>query len=130
MTVCEVCGKTNSDDARFCFSCGTTLTPAAPPVKVDIKSPLTYPTTPSSPPIHSSRQAPRAGSCYYHTDLPSTYVCARCGRSICVGCTRQYGMLTFCTECYWGLAPKIGYMPEPYQQPPYGYQQQQGRSLF
>jgi len=140
MSVCQVCGKTNSDDARYCFSCGATLI-QAPPVKVDIKSPLTYPTAPVGPPMqpaYSSRQVPRPGSCYYHADLPSAYICARCGRSICVGCSRQYGVLTFCSECYWGLAPKIGhggYMLEQYYQQPqqqYGYQQPQQpqRSFF
>jgi hypothetical protein len=123
MAACQVCGKTNSDDARYCFSCGATLT-QTPPVKVDVKSPITYPTPGHGPTqqTYPSRQVPKPGSCYYHADLPAAFVCARCGRSICVGCNRQYGMLTFCTECYWGLSPKIGYggyVPEPYyQQPP------------
>ena len=127
MAVCQVCGKTNSEDAKYCFSCGTTL-PQTPPVKVDVKSPIAYPAAPGpTQQTYSSRQVPRPGSCYYHADLPSTFVCSRCGRSICVGCSRQYGALTFCTECYWGLSPKIGhgsYVPEPY------YQQPQPRSFF
>ena len=128
MTICQVCGKENSDSARYCFGCGTTLPQApqvkmTPPVKVDLKSPLAYP--PTSQPISPPRSIPRPGSCFYHSDLPSSFVCSRCGRSICVGCSRQYGMLTFCTECFWGLAPKIGFTPAQY-----GYQVGQGRSFF
>jgi len=128
MALCQICGRPNSDEAKYCFGCGTTLTPRnLPPPKVDVKSPLTYPTTPYSPPSFGpSRQVPRPGSCYYHPDLPASIVCSRCGRSVCVGCTRQYGVLSFCTECFWGLAPKIGYAGEQYW---YGYPDQ-GRHLF
>ena len=130
MALCQVCGKVNADDARFCFSCGTALT-AAPPVKVEVKSPLAgFPVTPAVPPIYTPRQLQRPGTCYYHPELPSSFVCSRCGRSICVVCTKEYGVLTFCPECFWGLAPKIGYSPSQYQYP-MGYQQQEpGRSLF
>ena len=132
MTLCQVCGKANMDDARFCFSCGTALS-QVPPVKVDVKSPLTsFPPTPVAPPLYTPRQAMRPGTCYYHPELPSTFVCSRCGRSICAGCNKQYGMLSFCPECFWGLAPKLGYSPGQYQYPGYlGYQpQEQGRSLL
>ena len=132
MSVCQVCGKTNSDDARFCFSCGATLS-QAPPVKVDVKSPLTYPSapvTPSPQPIYPTRHLPRPGNCYYHADLPSSFVCSRCGRSICAGCSRQYGVLTFCTECYWSLSPKIGYPPAQYYPQQYYPQQEPGRAFF
>jgi hypothetical protein len=133
MRTCQVCGKPNTDDARFCFSCGASLS-QAPPVKVDIKSPLaSIPPTPGVPPMHMGRQPVRSGSCYYHTDLPSTYVCSRCGRSICVGCNKQYGILNFCPECYWGLAPKIGSPLSPYQtmyQPMYQQPQEQSRWPF
>ena len=102
MTVCQVCGKPNSDDARFCFSCGTALS-QAPPVKVEVKSPLggspgmtAPPMMPMVPPTYSPRQLARQGSCYYHAELPSTYICSRCGRSICTACARQYGVLNFC----------------------------------
>jgi len=141
MNQCRICGKINTDDARFCFGCGTPLS-QAPPVKVEVKSPLTG--LPSSPPMsmpmvpsmYTSRQGVRPGSCYYHPDLPSSYVCSRCGRSICAGCNKQYGVLTFCPECFWGLSPKIGYSPQQYQyqypyQVEYQQQPQQGlRSIF
>lgn len=129
MPLCQVCGRANADDARFCFSCGTGLS-QGPPVKVEVKSPLTGYTAPPPPvpSVYAPRQSQRAGSCYYHPELPSSVVCSRCGRSICAGCARQYGMLSFCTECYWGLAPKIGYGAGQYQM---GYQQpEQGRSPF
>ena len=134
MALCQVCGKPNSDDARFCFSCGTTLS-QGPPVKVDVKSPLgsfpgtiTTPTMPGVPPPYAPRQVARQGSCYYHAELPATYICSRCGRSICSACNRQYGILNLCTECYFGLVSKIGNAPYQY---PFVYQQQeQPRSLF
>jgi hypothetical protein len=133
MVLCQVCGKPNSDDARFCFSCGTTLS-QGPPVKVEVKSPLgsfpgmTTPPTMPSPPAYVPRQVSRRGSCYYHAELPASFVCLRCGRSICSACTRQYGVLTFCTECFFGLTSKIGY--GPYQYPVEYQQQEQVRSLF
>ena len=140
MTVCQVCGKPNMDDARFCFSCGTALS-QSPPVKVEVKSPLsgypamTAPMTPMVPPTYTPRQTTRQGSCYYHADLPSSFICSRCGRSICAACARQYGVLNFCTQCFFGLSSKIGYgqnQPQPSQYPfVYQYpQQEQTRSLF
>lgn len=137
MATCPVCGKPNLDDARFCFSCGNPLS-QAPPVKVEIKSPLgAFPATPPMPAassIYAPRQMARQGSCYYHPELPSYYICSRCGRSICAGCNKQYGVLSFCPECYYGLVSKIGYgsyqYPFGYQYPFEYQQQEQRRSLF
>jgi hypothetical protein len=135
MALCSVCGKPNMDDARFCFSCGTALL-QSPPVKVEIKSPLEPAPMmapamsgpmPVVPPTYAPRQLARQGSCHYHAELPATFICSRCGRSICMSCTRQYGMLTFCSECYHGLEPKIGYGSYQYQSE---YQQDQGHGLF
>lgn len=127
MPMCNVCGKANTEDSRFCFSCGSPLS-QAPPVKVDVKSPIAgVPSAPVVPSIHTLRQSPRPGTCYYHPELPSSFVCSRCGRTICAGCNKPYGMLSFCPECFWGLASKIGYPTQPY---PTGYQQEQGHSLF
>ena len=133
MTICQVCGKGNADDAKFCFSCGTPIS-SAPPIKVEVKSPLTgapvAPVQPMVPPMYAPRQVFRPGSCYYHPELPSSFVCSRCGRSICAGCNKQYGLLNFCTECFWGLSSKIGYSQLQYQYPA-GYQpQEQGRSPY
>lgn len=133
MVICKVCGKTNADDARYCFTCGAALS-QAPPVKVDVKSPLTptmkpTPTAPMATSIYTPRQVQRQGSCYYHTDLPSSYICSRCGRPICTACNRQYGVLSLCTECFWGLAPKLGYSSSQYPQYPIAEQHQQ-RSPF
>ena len=141
MPLCQVCGKPNLDDARFCYSCGNAIS-AAPPVKVEIKSPLGVsapPPMPGAPPIYSPRQVARQGSCYYHPELPSYYVCSRCGRSICAGCNKQYGVLSFCPECFYGLVSKIGasagsqygsYQYPVYQYPVEFQQQEQRRSLF
>jgi len=148
MVFCQVCGKANTEDANFCFSCGTPIS-HLPPVKVEVKSLPSVSTVPTAPPIappppiYAARQAPRQGSCYYHPDLPSMAVCSRCGRSICAGCTKPYGILNFCTECFHGLSARIGsstFSQSQYQyQYPYQYQyvyptemqpQDQRRSLF
>lgn len=120
MPMCQACGKANSDGARYCFSCGASLY-NLPPVKVAVKSPLTpsmkpTPPAPMSASIYTPRQSQRQGSCYYHDELPSSYVCSRCGRSICASCNRQYGVLSLCTECYWGLSPKLGTQYSQYGQ--------------
>jgi hypothetical protein len=114
MSMCPACGTPNSLDAKFCFNCGA-LVSRGPPVKVEVRAPLTpsMKATPfaQAPPMHASRQAQRWGSCYYHPELPSSYICSRCGRSICSACNRSYGALSLCTQCYWGLAPRLGYPP-------------------
>jgi hypothetical protein len=141
MVSCQVCGKTNQDDAIYCFSCGTRLL-RAPPVKVEVKSPVTgLPVTPAAPPLaavpstYTPRQVARPGSCYYHPELPSMAICSRCGRSICAGCIKPYGVLNFCPECFHGLAGRIGYDQSTYQYPytyqyPVEQQPQERRSLF
>ena len=147
MIPCQACGRPNAEDARFCFSCGASLS-RAPPVKVEVKSPLTgmiqgmQAQSLAPPPILPPRQIQSPGSCYYHHDLPAAFVCARCGRSICAGCNKPYGALSFCTECYWSISTKLGssqyqqqysQYPQQYgQYPPYPtYQQpEQGHSWF
>ena len=39
-------------------------------------------------------------SCFYHPNLPAMLVCYRCGRKICVSCSKQYNGLTLCPNCY------------------------------
>ena len=112
MSMCPACGSPNSGDAKYCFKCGAMVS-RGPPVKVEVRSPLTpsmkpTPVAPIAPSTYVSRQGQRQGSCYYHSELPSSFICSRCGRSICAACNRQYGVLSLCTECYWGLAPKLG----------------------
>ena len=125
MIPCQACGRPNAEDARFCFSCGASLS-RAPPVKVEVKSPLTGqvvgsqgPSPFAAPPIYTPRQIQTPGSCFYHHDLPAAFVCARCGRSICAGCNKQYGALSFCTECYWSISSKFGSSQYPQQYNPY-----------
>jgi hypothetical protein len=140
MIPCQSCGRPNAEDARFCFSCGNALS-RGPPVKVEVKSPLTgqilgpqmaSPMPPfPGPPIQTPRQIQSPGSCYYHHDLPAAFVCARCGRSICSGCNKPYGALSFCTECYYNLSNKLGQTQYPqYPQYPAYPQPEQGQSFW
>ena len=55
--------------------------------------------------------------CYYHQNLPATQVCSRCGRRICVSCSKPYGELALCPSCYHAtvmnqpaaqMAPPVG----------------------
>jgi len=145
MIPCQACGRPNAEDPRFCFIFRASLS-RAPPVKVEVKSPLAgmmpgvQAPSPSPPPILPPRQIQSPGSCYYHHDLPAAFVCARCGRSICAGCNKQYGALSFCTECFWSISTKLGSGQQQYSQypqqygqyPPYPVYQQpeQGHSWF
>jgi len=51
----------------------------------------------------SERLRQLASMCYYHTNLPANRICSRCGRGICLSCTRPYGDLTLCTTCFRAL---------------------------
>ena len=86
----------NSDQAKFCGVCGEPLVQRAP-VKVEVK-----PIADSTPP-----QLKKKETCFYHTELPASRFCSRCGCPICAECSKLYGSLYFCPECYWGLAPRI-----------------------
>ena len=42
-------------------------------------------------------------TCYYHPNLPASSVCTRCGRKICVSCSKPYGALALCPTCFHTL---------------------------
>ena len=94
----------NSDQAKFCGVCGEPLV-KRPPVKVEVKPVADI--TPS--------QLKKKETCFYHTELPATRFCSRCGCPICTECSKPYGDLYFCPECYWGLAPRSTQKNEPNQ---------------
>jgi len=55
------------------------------------------------------------GMCAYHKELPASFICNRCGKSICSSCAIRYGQVVFCPQC----SPfPSGYQPYPY---PYYY---------
>lgn len=39
-------------------------------------------------------------TCFYHPNLPAVAVCSRCGRGTCASCSKPYGALTLCPNCY------------------------------
>ncbi len=68
-------------------------------------------------------QLPMPGMCFYHREMPATYVCSKCGRSMCTSCDKTYGPLHFCPQCN----PFPGGTPaEPQAQP----LPPRGRGLF
>jgi hypothetical protein len=134
MKKCSVCGSSNTDGALFCSNCGTslaasqssqlaqpvggatkpvpvvkTITPLAQKAPPEERAQFVQ-TTPQFP-MPAARTQVTAGSCFYHPELPSTYICARCGRPICLSCTRTYGQLAICTECHWALGQRAGAAP-------------------
>lgn len=57
---------------------------------------------------------PTPGMCFYHQQIPATYVCNKCGRAICHTCGQRFGPLVFCPQCN----PYPGGPPPMYQAPP------------
>ncbi|MCW4033713.1 MAG: hypothetical protein NWF08_10050 [Candidatus Bathyarchaeota archaeon] len=41
--------------------------------------------------------------CSYHHNLPATYICSQCSRSICRSDVRFYGDISLCPQCYAGM---------------------------
>lgn len=119
MRQCSACGGRNADDAVFCSTCGTAFAESKPqqfmqpvgdatrPVPV-VKTITPLAQTAPQFPAPMARAQMTVGSCFYHPELPATYICIRCGRSICLSCTKPYGQLTICPQCYWALAPRAG----------------------
>ena len=115
MIDCPNCGAKNPDDADFCKKCRTplsesvTLRPApasvatkAVPPGVRIVKPIMPGATGAMP---GPTRIPSMGSCYYHQGLLATYMCGRCGRSICRDCAKPHGDMVFCPECYTKAVP-------------------------
>jgi len=121
MRQCTVCGSRNADDAVFCSTCGATFATTQPPQALQVSGTPTKPVpivktiTPLAqsppPPMAVPRTQMTMGSCFYHPELPATYVCARCGRTICFSCTKPYGQLAMCPQCYWAIALRSGTRP-------------------
>ncbi|MBS7655232.1 zinc-ribbon domain-containing protein [Candidatus Bathyarchaeota archaeon] len=103
---CSACGFDNRDDANFCASCGSSL--AAPPTVKPVPSVRVV--SPVAPPGPIRISPP--GMCYYHSNLPAGYICARCGRAICRDCAKCYNGLVLCSQCY-SLVAIPEYAPPP-----------------
>jgi hypothetical protein len=108
---CPNCGANNADEASFCSKCGQNLAQSEgmavkPKVKIvqDLKEKPTSVVAPVVPRV-SSRISP-PGMCFYHNQIPASYVCGRCGRSICNNCAKNIGGMVFCPQCVPVTAPK------------------------
>ncbi|MGC8961989.1 MAG: hypothetical protein ACP5K1_06075 [Candidatus Bathyarchaeia archaeon] len=78
---CPICGNLVSGQASFCNYCGSSLHPFYMQVQL----------------------SPPPSVCFYHPYLAASYVCSRCGRSICAFCLRPYGGLNLCPICFTSL---------------------------
>lgn len=139
MPTCPKCGKANPKRAKFCYDCGSSMYPppavtsptGAPTVSVQpapkpsptvrvispIGTPQPAPAVSPTAPTRVSMRVPSMGTCSYHRELPATYICSRCGRSICKACGRQYLNMMFCTQCYGVSVPQ----PRSWSTYPYSY---------
>lgn len=118
MRRCPSCGSSNADDAVFCSMCGVSFTEGQSPQPMQSPVatkpvPVVRTITPLAqaaprPPMPAPQPQMSVGSCYYHHELPASYICVRCGKQICVSCTRPYGQLAICSQCYWTMAPRVG----------------------
>jgi len=117
MRQCSSCGSSNADEAAFCSTCGATFPETQPSRPSEIGGGTTKPVPivktitplarapaqfPAPMAVPGSQAA--VGFCFYHPELPATYICVRCGRTICFSCTKPYGQLAMCPQCYWVLA--------------------------
>ena len=107
MPNCPNCGKRNAKKSNFCYACGKSLkledriSKPAPTVKVITPLNLEAPSYDVNQSMQIIRPyTERAGMCYYHPDLPAMYICGRCNKSICVNCSRPYGQIILCPQCY------------------------------
>lgn len=78
---CPTCGGLVSNLASFCNYCGSPLQP----LQIQIQA------------------SPPPSVCFYHPYIRASYVCNRCGRSICTYCLRSYGTLNLCPICFTSL---------------------------
>lgn len=116
---CANCGFENRDQAVFCQNCGRRLEALHPAPVAKVTQPLApaaapQPTQPVSPP----RYVPSPGSCYYHPHMFASYICHRCGRSICRFCGLGYPGMMICPECIRTAMPHPPpWMPYPVYAP-------------
>jgi len=115
MIKCPKCGAENLDVHTYCKDCGCSLREAVKPISVSapIPSPKPIPTFKVATPLgtqtgalQTSIRVPSPGMCFYHKNLPATYVCGRCGRPMCRDCAKGYHQLTFCPECFADVVPR------------------------
>ena len=97
---CNKCGQDNSDEAAFCNKCGEKLGEISVKIQRGVKA--TQGTRQAVAPRATAqvrRNVSTPGMCFYHQQLPASYVCSRCGRSICKSCASFVGALAFCPHC-------------------------------
>jgi len=111
---CSRCSVDNRDDVGFCFRCGTKFTDVA---EVPVTKPVTEAAAPPLGP--SISRPPMIGMCSYHPQFPAAFTCTKCGKPICLNCTRAYLNMKLCSQCYMLLFPTTppptmfpGYYPD------------------
>jgi hypothetical protein len=86
---CPICGTENLESALFCSKCGVSLTQEKRTEKHQASQTVSV----------LSERIPSPGMCHYHQSIKASYICSRCGRSICGNCARKIGGIIFCLNC-------------------------------
>ena len=94
---CTVCGNENPPEATFCAKCGEKVK-AAIQIKAQ-RAPVMAQQQPMMRQQRTIRTVATPGMCFYHQQLPATYICGRCGRAICRTCGKNISGLIFCPHC-------------------------------
>ncbi|HJQ69046.1 MAG TPA: hypothetical protein VKA70_08740 [Blastocatellia bacterium] len=129
--ICNDCGTTLVNTARFCASCGSPT--YRDQAETQLQQSKTTPLNPDStdnqgfasiPPAPAYTTAAAAGlapytACIYHTNVAAAGACVGCGHPFCRACMYNYAGRNYCVNCWARLNPATQ-RPQYFQQP-YGY---------
>ena len=112
--ICNNCGLTLKDRARFCAGCGI----AANPISADLSSRAeSMPLSPVSALIADSPVRPNSAvSCVIHSSTTATGTCVDCRNFFCRDCIVNIAGNNYCRSCSSRL-----HAPQPQSQPTYSY---------
>ena len=120
--ICNDCGTTLVNTARFCASCGSPT--YRDPAETQLQRSDTSPLDPDSTDNRGFANRAATGLapypvCVYHTNVAAAGGCAGCGHPFCRACMYHYAGRNYCVNC-WPRFNAAVQQPQYYQQP-YGY---------